>query len=118
MAMSEVGTISHYFAWQPTIDHEKYTIDLRPMDGHWHDSGVAIVCIIGLADAGAEQIPKFSGAAWSTSPAEAQYYAFKQAAYLLTFGTLPPPIEVGPFTEYEDRINGRSEYNIRPEYTT
>lgn len=104
LSQSKPGTLEHYLKWQPEIDHAQYTIDLRPMDGNWGDYGYAFVCIIGRAEGEAEQIPKFSGSAWSKSPQEAQYHAFKQAAYLLAFNTLPPPHEDGypfqPMPEY------------------
>ena len=111
---ASAGSLQHYFEWQPQIDHSEYTIDLRPLDGHWGEAGFAFACIIGRAEGGAEQIPKFSASYWSNSPIEAQYHAFKQAAYLLTFGTLPQPIEAGAVSGVEDKVLGREMFVLRP----
>lgn len=114
--MHEAGTIRHYFEWQPTIDREQFTVDLRPMDGNWGDSGYAFVCIIGRNNGETEQLPLYSASAWSTSASEAQYYAFKQAAYYIAFNTIPPSPEVGSITEVEERMTGVQDLRIVPEY--
>lgn len=119
MDMIEPGSHAHYAKWQPRIDHEKYTIDLRPLEGVASgQSAFGFTCLIALVDGETEQLPKFLGSAWSDNPSTAQYLAFKQAAYLLEFNTLPKPAEItifpGDDSDYTDHmVDG---LRVVPEY--
>lgn len=89
----------HYYEWEPHVSDE-WTIDLQFVTGaNWGNAGYCCAAIIGRADGEVDQIPRIRVHAWSDSPDEAQYHAFKRAAYYLEFGKLPPPALVGMLDE-------------------
>ena len=110
-----MSDIAAFYAWQPPHIPEGYTLQLRLEPGNWGDHGYCFACIVGRSDKEPDQIPVIVVHAWSDSPDEAQFYAYKRAAYFIEHGYLPPAIQMG---RIEDRLNPQ-EFNGRqiiPQY--
>lgn len=91
-----MNDLVHFYKWQPEAVGDEWTIDLQFVTGpNWGNAGYCCAAIVGRADGPVDQIPHLRVHAWSDSPDEAQYWAWKRAAYYLKFRKVPPPSLIG-----------------------